>query len=686
MSLRIDPQKPVASPTVGYEGELRTIRFILIKNGKQMEVVKGDEVLSVFYPTKNRVECVIDNSDVDSDLLAQLEKIAEERNLSISDSCKQISHIFEFVTLPASTTEEIKIQFEEIARIERHLLKYLFTQKISDQNKKLVCVKDWIDDYNQSCFPNESLQGSDNASEMYIILNYSLGQLKLNNRQQNVLINFPSNENLQKLSEEIQPTLLHNPQFNFVASLGKKMGSLLVDMQEENNFNLKNSRGTQINSLLLQAETNAEKACQLINSIYGEEKRDEYRDVWKKATSFKMAKLEGFFFILAMRILTETTFIKIDSRETNKNKYPFFVKTQLSDLIFSLSETDKLLLASINTTWTDVQKLKLMASISGSFEALTVFYPMGKQFFTIKNMLECVLGWRKESNKICNAFPNSSTKSFKPPLEPVMPGWRSKLHQDALRWVLLEQRLVMIRTLVASETTMYRLLEQANEFFKPTYKQKQYWRGWDEDTALQYMGNAEVSIYSKYELKEGLKLYHPSLYHCNFFQRLQRENFKQFSELDEFEKMIKTVKQDFEQDVIFAENNIKKAIKLIETTSVENLKNSLQTCFFHKDANIYLKQLNHLFILIKSSKVVSKERILSVQKQLIELYSEKIFSLFQAPLKDGEEEYIRYLFSRYLITKAAPAVKDFFILLLKNNAKQNEKTAESVISLKRQRS
>jgi len=688
MSLRIDPQKPVTSPTVGYEGELRAIRFILIKNDKkQMEVVKGDEVLSVFYPTKNRVECVIDNSGVDSDLFAQLEKIAEERNLSISDSCKLTSHIFEFVTLPASTTEEIKVQFEEIARIEQHLLRYLFAQKISDQNKKLVCVKDWIDDYNKSCFPNEPLQSSDNASEMHIVLDYSLKQLQLNNQQQSVLDNFPNNENLQKLSEELQPTLLHNPQFNFVASLGKKMGTLLVDMQQENNINIKHCRNTQITKLLLHAQTNAEKACQLINSIYSEEKKEEEdKSVWKKATSLKMAKVEGFFFILAMRILTETTFIKIDSRETDKNKYPFFVKTQLSDLIFSLSETDKRLLASINTAWTDAQKLKLLASISGSFEALAVYYQIGKEFFTVKNMLESVLGWRKDSDKICNKFPNNSIKTFKPPYEPIMPGWRSKQHQDALRWVLLEQRLVMFRTLVASEKTMYRLLEQTNEFFKPTHKQKQYWQGWGEDAALQYMGNPEVSTHLKYEFKEGIKLYHPSLYYCHFFQKLQREHSKQLAELNKFQQDIDAVKQGFEQDTVFAENNIKMAIKIIEISSIENLKNTLQSGFFHKDADIYLKQLNHLFILIKSNKVISKERIISIQKQLIELYSEKIFSLFQVPLKDGEDAYIRYLCSRYIITKAAPALKDFFNFLLKNNAKQNEKVAGSAVSLKRLRS
>ncbi len=218
--------------TVGFEGELHAIRLLLIDEDpvsgqKIMGKTGSGEVLEIFPKTKNRIHCVTDTKVTSAVFRADIERIASLVGYDLSD----ISHsnIFEFVTLPTDDLRELKDQFNEIVRIEKDLIHYILKQKKDKPRLELICVKSWIDDYNDR-YPDSPLPPSQDSSRMYILLKYSCKELIKEAQEK-------EDEQKNEISERadfIQNKLMHYVQYNFVMALDTKMGSQLIQVFEAN--------------------------------------------------------------------------------------------------------------------------------------------------------------------------------------------------------------------------------------------------------------------------------------------------------------------------------------------------------------------------------------------------------------------------------------------------------------------
>lgn len=484
MSMRIDQKQiTLIQPTVGYEGELIALKFVLLKEG-QIQCTKS--ILPIlFNRTIDGIECVTDKLAAPG-FSVGLNEIASRKSCLLPIPINN-PHIFEFVTPPANNTKLTNTQLDEIAHLETDLILYLIMQKKRHPEIELLCVADWIDDYNRR-FPHDPLIGSKDTKIMHIVVDYSINQLAMTPLQEQT---WHQSADLRQLAQDIQKSLDHNVQFNFVTALRKKMGSILVNIYEENNIthtwkkkidslekeieeSKKSGKPTESlitdiaklefgiqtaekeKNILLQAESNAEKACDFIRA--------------ELAVHHKLAKLEGFFFLLSTRIITETTNLSLPSTTTDKNKYLFFLKTQLSDLIYSLSEKDRVLLEKMNT-WSDVQKNNLLAIIAGSKDVLKTNYSqVGQKDFTIKDVIESTLGWRdNDAPFLCNLFPGACTRTLEQhPFEPTLAGLRSK-QKSPLRRILLEYRGSAYKTISESKIEMEKILNHSALLCKTTH-------------------------------------------------------------------------------------------------------------------------------------------------------------------------------------------------------------------------
>lgn len=644
MSQRINPQEiTLLQAKAGWEGELSQIFFVLVEDGK-ITSSKHDAVLTIFGNTTNGVSCVNDNSN-DKDYFSELKRVANNSGLTISSHFKD-PHIFEFITSPNKDVAKLGKQFDEITRLETDLIYYILEQKRKNPNVNFICVGDWIKEYNENrCFTDKPLASPECVNSMYILVDYSIAKMKkfVNPMPEGVPI-----DNAQ-LAALIQKKLDHSVQYNFVAALGKKMGSVLVDIFDANNSigndikQLKliqkkmgqalvevQKRGytdSELNlevkkfqeqirywhviiddkqkrkRLLYLAENNAEKTCQFIRENISENR--------------KLAKLEGFFFLLSLRILTETSFVQ-STASTSKNKYLFYLKTKLSNLIHSLSENDKKLLHDIKG-WSPEQKNLLYIAIAGSAEALTVnFSKNKKESFTIKDVIESTLGWSQ--NDICDFLPNAPTKPIESTLEPSMPQIRSKKHPEELNRVLLEYRASARQNVATAEQEMLNTIFQATQLSKTTYLHKK--------------DGTQLGLGLESEVKE-----------------LANEEF--------FEKNVNQALQLIKQCNPFPQK---------ETTKYKQIKSKLDAMLSHDERDITLKQINYVFVKLNSADVL-------INELLIELYSDKINNFFTFPLKTPDDRYYKYIQQRYALTSKVMPIK-----IDRNDANQSGLQSSSLFS------
>ncbi len=350
-------------------------------------------------------------------------------------------------------------------------------------------------------------------------------------------------------------------------------------------------------AILCDAEVNAEKACQFIRNSQHDYEKHRIKNPIKQ----KLAKLEGFFFILSMRVLTEITFLPVSVNSSSKNKYFFYLKSPLSELIDGLSEKDKALLKFIKDHWSVDQRNELLSSIVGSSEALTVSYSVGKHVFTVKDVIESALGWRED--KVCDLFPGFPVKKFDPPYEPKT-RIRSKEHQFPIRRVLLEYRGSPHQTLQQSEREMKKILQLP--FCKTTFL--------DKDDPLEEKLSSVVSLDESPE------------------QKIDR--------------------------------NVDEALKYVyQNPGATNLKEILTKMLDHDDRDISFKQINYLYLKIRDAKDIDADLKLSLEKILSEMYSDKVLTSFSFPVKDDEDQYLKYLKDRYAITKKIPQVIEFICFI-----------------------
>ncbi len=722
MSLRMVPEELSAEvlipdavstvqPTVGWEGELNAIKFVLIKQKKITLAREEEEVMSVFKPTSNGVECVQDNQPVDFTFFPKLKQIAKQKNLYLPYRAFSSSHVFEFVTHPKKTTEDVGIQFDEIAKLEADLIEYVLTQKRDNPKIGLINVKNWINKYNLR-FPNNPISSTSDADSMYIAVDYSIAQLKLTEQQKNI---WQKSKILSELARNIQKQLMHNVQFNFVVTLGKSMGSQLIAIFETNNCFSQAQREIKLaqqyiasaqselerirsnpsefsgeeeiksiiaanlqciekledslvtmekqKDILRQAEINAERACDFIRLQYNTEKEKKVSDkeIPDNPVHRKLIKIEGFCFLLSMRILTETTDIQLDHASTPKNKYLFFLKTQLSDLIHSLSENDKLLLDDIDKTWTGAQKNQLLGIVAGSSEALTIHLrDENKEDFSIKDVLESAFGWKKN---VCDQFPNGATRQITPPFEPL--NLRKK--NAPLRRILLEYRASPYKTLSESKQLMNDMLHKATLLCKSTHMLKKDWGKWDKESLSNYIKRRDLLINNKAKFVKTLKLYNPAL--LNLIKAACPAEMQSIAkyQLQMDKAKLTSAKQvaarTVEENVIKAMQYIleQKSLPKKETQHFDNVKKIISDIISDVDLDITLKQINFLYLQIQEAEVISQDRKSSVIHMLVSILVEKINAFFKFPLKAVDDRYkqIDYVISRYAIIREIPQVTEY---------------------------
>lgn len=568
MRMRMTSEESLAliQPTVGWEGELHQIVFVVVRDKK---IVFDDNVLKVFESKEHRISC---ENDYTTDNRKEVNEVAKANRLTVSNQYKCL-HILEFVTSPTKKMEEIEKQLTEIARLEEDLIRYIFFRKEENELKTLLCIKDWIDDYNRR-FPNAQLTQTDATKEMYILMDYSITQMK---------------ESVKKFSlESLQKNLKHSVQYNFVASLGKKMGSQLVGLldvtnKERNKDKIKN---------LFAAENNSENACQWIRNILG--------------SGRKFAKLEGFFFLLSMRIVTETSYVFLSETSSEKNKYFFFLKTKLSELLLSLSERDKNVLEKISTCG-EKEKNQFLALIAGSYEALTASFQINQIRFTVKQVLESALGWEK--NDICDLLPNTPTKDIVIPFEPEDPQIHHKLHELPFIRVVLENRSAMDKTTSESMHEMQEMLKHSADLSMTSFLHKQY------GTSRAESANSEFK-----EINSG----------------------------------------------VIIENNMNVASNIIERFRTKDrnykiTKLQLDKLLSHTDKDITLKQINYLFIKMKNQDP-------DIDKMLIELFAEKIKAFFPPVLNANDKSYLKYVATRYILSTEIPEIAEYLNFVDKLNS------------------
>lgn len=678
MSMRRSPEEfNRLQSTAGWEGELRAICFVLIAEEKI--TLAGDDILPIFDATKTGVSCVQDDVSVSSKFLSELTEIAEiaeTKDLAVDeDRDFTFSHIFEFVTSPVTTLKALDMQFKEVVQIESHLIQYILQHKKANPHLRLISVAQWIDDYNED-FPQNVLSKTIHANQMHIVVDYTVKNLLKKTELQSL-----DASGIQSLSRKLQKESMHNVQFNFVASLTKKMGSALMEMAEANShvaeaenyiqeaqqtiqagadkliklgYTLKaaneylqdlekaitnnkqflSKHKTQIN-ILLQAENHAEAACHYIRSQFGFNK--------------KLAKLEGFFFLLSMRILTETTYLPLPNTMIEKNKYIFLLKTKLSDLIHSLSAKDKILLKKINSKWDESHKEQLLKLIAGSNEVLSMRYKLDNGTeITIQTILESALHWT-ENPESCDLLPRSPTKPIVLPLEPGTIKLRGKSHNPAPLRVLFEYRSSPQMNVGDSQKEMENTLQRANELCKTTFVHKNRAMQWNKETALDYFYKRADSKVQQASMLKWLQLYNPPLFHT-----LQEEKSTVLQSLSNEAKPI-AVDQSVDDTV---EQVFQFIIKEKEIHADE-LEAYLKQSLSHQDSDTTLKQINYLFLLVNESEELSEDHKDSLEQIIVNIYAEKIFSHFKFPLEPYDEGYINFIQERYVLTNHIAEVIEF---------------------------
>ncbi len=616
--------------TGGCEAELLAIGFVLIDDEGQITIDPTLDVFPIFEYTKPYgIRCMKENITSKPKFFSELKKVAERNDLSIPTPFDS-PHIFEFVTAPTDNTIILDAQFNEIRQIQIDLIEFLLINKKANPALDFICVSDWINDYSRR-FPADAITAADGTDHMYILVDYSIEQLALTVSQQK---HWREKNNLHLLAQEIQEQLLHSVQFNFVAALQHNMGSMLIEnivnpiLSEFKDYHealhkiitqgvagliakgLTEAQAhakieatekmilfltsnqiipeTQIR-ILQQAEYNAKNACAFLLNI---EKR-------------KLAKLHGFFFILSMRILTETAFIPLPPYNTSKNKYFFFVKNLLPELTECLSSHDKKLLFSLN----DEERDELLLQIAGSCEILGVQYRVNQNQFTVKELLKNVLGYSETI--CCDSLPGSPANEIEQlPIEPKTEKLRSKDHR--LRWLLLECRVNPLKNLTDTKIKMIRILQLTNLFCQTTYLRTQ--QGSSTSSGVHETKQLDAAHEVDKNVANALRVIFDRV---SLVFTAQRGN------------------QEFEQ-----------------------LKNELREKIFSLERDIMLKQINFLFTQVETIPFPI------IQEIVIDLFREKLFTSFTFPLQQHDKQYAAYILNRYALTKKIPDGVEFLDLVM----------------------
>lgn len=683
--------------SIGVEAELHKIHFIFIDPITQKVKSLNNAVLSIIEPTVNGVEVVNDVMTV-SNFYPSLKKIAAEEKLAPLTKVHNKSYIFEFFTHPSKTPEHLERQFKEIVALETDLIRYLFHIKKTDPNRNLLCVKEWIDKSYNANPEHKEVKAGKESEKLFILIDFSIKQL---------IGKISISEGLVIDPKKIQSSLPHYLQFNFVTALGKKMGTKLVSIFNENSCleKYKKEREDKIaknellksknlfdpefeeslaetqrfidrlktkRKILRQAEKNAEKACNFIRSIQNIDRR--------------LIKLEGFFFILAMRILTETTYI---SRGIGcpKSKYLFFLKTQLSDLIYCLSRKDRDLLNDIDEHWSLENKDKLLAYIAGSQWVLTKEYKYNNItdcIYTIEDVLKSALQWETIFSNACQWFQNASIKSFEVPIEP-----NHIRRSSPLRRILLEYRGSKYLTLSDALTEANNIQQKAVSFCMTTYLYKKELDDVKPENVTKVIMQSDRTNSELFHLIEHIRFYNPSLLidfvlrYPNILGTIHFYNQTGDSEIVyPSENMDLNIQEGMSRILTFALND-----------SLEDLKDNLKEFliddnqyFIDEDNKIdyQLNQLDRLYYYTENSEELSEENKVKVKFILNDLYYDVLFSLCKLPINLYDMEYINFIASEFnLSKKSARANKLFhFLKAFYKEFPEDDTSPHSIINIK----
>lgn len=647
----------ITRATVGVEVELQKIHFVL-KNNKSISWSYGNDVLPIVEPTDNGIEVVQDNKTV-PDFYSALKSLADEEKLTLSKE-SNCSHVFEFFTHPTEDPNHLDLQFEEIAELETDLIKYLFHIKSISPNQKWICVNDWIDNFYNKTHTNQ-IKASKDSKKMFILVDYSINRFQLEG---------------QPIAREIQLRTEQYIQFNFVAALGKKMGTFFVnifyanskfktlekDLQETKktksledksyknpklereikDIQQKITRLTTKRDILLQAESNAEKACHYIRFVYQKmalnEDQLKLHKLNENPVHRKLIKLEGLFFILATRILTETTFIS-RLNAASKNYYLFFLKTQPSELINCLSENDQALLHHMNS-WSTKNKNKLFTYIAGSKSVLRKTYNKYSHSVTIYDVLNSALNW---TNRIdCNLFPNGPTKSFATPKEPK----NIRRQQSPLERVLFEYRGSKLLTLSETQEQAHIIHQKSAELCKTTYLHKKELHDEKPENVTRAIMSSDKSTEEKMHFIDTIKLYRPEL-----LNDLKIKHPNILEDIETYQHPLGEKKYPSQ----LIDLNIKKAMRLIKNFSPQenSLKSALESLIaFDDKVDHQLNQIDQIYTLVIDSDEIPLDKKTSIKYILKDIYFEKLLSLCKLPVTSVDIEYLRYIESQFTLSQS----------------------------------
>lgn len=690
-------------PTVGTEVEMKQIPIVLIDvephtQKKIISVVKGDTVLQIFNKTNNGIQGVQDARQINASFKSEINEIANQSwyfKPSINSAL-----ILELFTPPTDNALQVSQQFQEIAQIETDLIHYLYKEFQNDQNIRFISLKAWIDDYNKR-HPTNPLPSTDESERMYIPLVFSIKELIATFDEEKK----PKGNDLFQTAQLTQESLLQRIQYNFSTALHGRMGSMLLELCETEQPQIEwehqitickqkilefelliKSNPDSYDEILLDikkqnelldffqeklrqyrlkkdilkiSEINAQKACRLIQDF-------EKHNAESKKPDRDLFKLEGFFFLLSMRFTTETSDLSPQGETTDKSKYLFFLKTKLSDLIYSLSQNDRLLLEDIGQN-TEL-RLQILTLIAGSSEALTVRF--GR--FTALDLIESALQWRKDSRPICDRLPNAPLKPLIPP--PIPLGLHRKIESAPQRRILLEYRPYTNEPLLHAENNTKNMLERATEFCETAFSIKSIdERLLNKDTAAAYLKRTEISINEKSRFVQSLKVHHSAIY-----ELLLNENSTELHHIAMHESKVTQEMQETERRFTLIERNTDTAFHFISnlthfpsrgSTEYEELTNQLRRVLFHEDANQTLKQINFLFLKCQGSTSISPQIIKPLIEILMKFYTEQMMSMFPLPLKPHDTKRIQHIQKRYALTEKIPVVLEFlkFVRLFSNS-------------------
>ncbi|GEM_PF-4421993 len=474
-SQSILPQAPNAKPTAGIELELHQIFIAFLSKKSSAEQEQSGEInyeykrepgaANVFHlkgvtcTTDVTTEGITSNKALrdDSKLKTSNGELVNigfaDKNFSLSNS--RLANIFEFSTDPLSSPEEIDLAVKRIGIIEQSLAEYISVKV--NEGIDLINFATWAEDFNKTHIAEPDLQISLDldGKEMYIIAK-------------------PSKDALPKKIPDMQQTaeLLHYPQFNFSASLETMAANKLENiLSQEITTSVANKSLPKIisaeNELKLLAtlvakdpsyadmvplkEANLQKAKAPVDRLAQQQQILQSSGEASKKTldvihqhvdkhneaSPKLKKLQGFLFILSNYVTTETAkWPQLDS--TPKNKYLFFVKHSVSDILkHCLSERDQTLLKDlINKPEAQDAIITELAGGKQNLNKIMYSYDSAnseKIDVSVRDFLMSSLGWKEENEKVCDKLPTAG--KILPPLEPE--GLRSK---SQLSRIVLELR------------------------------------------------------------------------------------------------------------------------------------------------------------------------------------------------------------------------------------------------------